>query len=158
MIGLTGTEVARSALPKTSRGGRSLRTSHTAGNPYIPDSLNEHIWKVSATGIIRTVEGNGAFGHSSDGGPATPGRDEIARRDCPRSGSRSVHYPTRPPSSHGHPRRQVEQFAKTMACVVSDSRDTIRRRPFSVFDSTAAKVAYAGLAPGSVGLYQFNYL
>jgi sugar lactone lactonase YvrE len=43
-----------------------------AGNVFIPDSGNSRIRRVDArTGIIATVAGNGNFGFSGDGGPAT---------------------------------------------------------------------------------------
>ena len=42
-----------------------------AGNLYIADSQNDRIRKVSASGIISTVAGNGALGFSGDGGPAS---------------------------------------------------------------------------------------
>ena len=43
-----------------------------AGNLYIADTDNSSIRKVvAATGIITTVAGNGRFGYSGDGGPAT---------------------------------------------------------------------------------------
>ncbi|HSB13927.1 MAG TPA: hypothetical protein VLE22_05675 [Bryobacteraceae bacterium] len=41
------------------------------GNLYIADEGNNRIRKVSATGIITTVAGNGSRGYSGDGGPAT---------------------------------------------------------------------------------------
>jgi uncharacterized protein (TIGR03437 family) len=42
-----------------------------AGNLYIADSYNDRIRQVSPNGIITTVAGNGTFGFSGDGGPAT---------------------------------------------------------------------------------------
>ncbi len=43
----------------------------TAGNLYIADSGNSRIRKVSASGVISTVAGNGSFSFSGDCGPAT---------------------------------------------------------------------------------------
>ena len=43
----------------------------TSGNLYIVDTYNERIRKVSSTGIITTVAGNGIQGYSGDGGLAT---------------------------------------------------------------------------------------
>jgi hypothetical protein len=44
----------------------------TAGNIFIADSSNSRIRRVDATtGIITTAAGNGVFGFSGDGGPAT---------------------------------------------------------------------------------------
>ena len=42
-----------------------------SGNLYIADNSNQRIRKVSASGIITTVAGNGTPGFSGDGGPAT---------------------------------------------------------------------------------------
>jgi sugar lactone lactonase YvrE len=42
-----------------------------AGNLYIADTGNSRVRRVSPDGIITTVAGNGTFGFSGDGGPAT---------------------------------------------------------------------------------------
>jgi sugar lactone lactonase YvrE len=44
------------------------------GNLYIADPNNDRIRKVTAAGVINTVAGNGIFGFSGDGGPATSAR------------------------------------------------------------------------------------
>ena len=43
----------------------------TSGNLYIADELNNRIRRVSTSGTISTVAGNGVRGFSGDGGPAT---------------------------------------------------------------------------------------
>jgi uncharacterized protein (TIGR03437 family) len=43
----------------------------SAGNVFIADSFNARIRKVTSTGTISTVAGNGTLGFSGDGGPAT---------------------------------------------------------------------------------------
>jgi uncharacterized protein (TIGR03437 family) len=43
----------------------------SSGNLFIVDTRNSRIRKVSASGIITTVAGNGTAGSSGDGGPAT---------------------------------------------------------------------------------------
>ena len=52
----------------------------SAGNIYIVDSRNNLIRKVDANGIITTIAGNGQYGFSGDGGPAT-----LARLSSPQS-------------------------------------------------------------------------
>ena len=46
-------------------------TLDTAGNVYISDYINNRIRKVSASGIISTIAGNGFQGFAGDGGSAT---------------------------------------------------------------------------------------
>jgi sugar lactone lactonase YvrE len=41
------------------------------GNLYVADLENDRVRKVSTTGIITTIAGNGTFGYSGDGGAAT---------------------------------------------------------------------------------------
>jgi uncharacterized protein (TIGR03437 family) len=41
------------------------------GNLYISDTNNQRIRKISSTGVITTLAGNGTPGYSGDGGPAT---------------------------------------------------------------------------------------
>lgn len=43
----------------------------SAGNLYIADSNNERIRRVTTSGTVTTVAGNGKAGFSGDGGPAT---------------------------------------------------------------------------------------
>jgi len=42
-----------------------------SGNLYVADTGNMRIRKVSPSGIITTVAGNGSYGYTGDGGPAT---------------------------------------------------------------------------------------
>jgi hypothetical protein len=42
-----------------------------AGNKYIADAANNRIRKISSTGIITTIVGNGTAGFSGDGGSAS---------------------------------------------------------------------------------------
>ena len=46
-------------------------TVDASGNLFIADSISDRIRKLTPAGIITTVAGNGFFGYSGDGGPAT---------------------------------------------------------------------------------------
>jgi uncharacterized protein (TIGR03437 family) len=59
---------AKSAQVSTGEGGMTFDGS---GNFYLADADNHRIRKVSPSGIITTVAGNGVSGYSGDGGPAT---------------------------------------------------------------------------------------
>jgi uncharacterized protein (TIGR03437 family) len=52
-----------------------------SGNLFIADSGNARIRKVSPGGIITTVAGNGNFGYSGDGGPATKAQLALSNFD-----------------------------------------------------------------------------
>src|SRR5580765_7007263 len=54
----------------TSLDPRSVAVD-TSGNLYIADEENYRIRKVSVSGVITTVAGNGTSGYGGDGGPAT---------------------------------------------------------------------------------------
>ncbi len=51
--------------------GATVVTFDAAGNLYFPDYSNSRIRKIDASGIITTVVGNGTYGYSGDGGPAS---------------------------------------------------------------------------------------
>src|SRR6185436_5852305 len=57
------------ALIGTAHGGSVAVDA--AGNVYIADGGEYRVRKITTTGLIYTVAGNGTAGHSGDGGPAT---------------------------------------------------------------------------------------
>ncbi len=58
--------------PAISASGGALGVAvDSAGNLYIADDFNNRVRKVSASGIITTLAGNGSAAYSGDGGPAT---------------------------------------------------------------------------------------
>ena len=58
--------------PATSAGMDAVSVAvDSAGNLYIADGDNRRIRKVNTAGIINTVAGDGTYGFSGDGGPAT---------------------------------------------------------------------------------------
>jgi uncharacterized protein (TIGR03437 family) len=56
---------------KAQLNGPTAIAVDTAGNVYIADAANYRVRRVSPTGIITTVAGNGTQGYSGDNGPAT---------------------------------------------------------------------------------------
>jgi len=58
------------ALEAAFEGTKNLATDSN-GNLYISDIGNDRIRKVNTAGIVTTIAGNGTFGFSGDGGPAT---------------------------------------------------------------------------------------
>ncbi len=60
-----------------SLGGISRLTADSTGNLYFVAPNEVRVRKVSATGIITTVAGNGSRGLAGDGGPATAAQFEI---------------------------------------------------------------------------------
>lgn len=67
--GYNGDNIAATAAELNSPAGVAV---DSAGNVYIVDTSNTRIREVvAATGYIQTIAGNGTFGDSGDGGPAT---------------------------------------------------------------------------------------
>jgi Bacterial Ig-like domain (group 2) len=66
--GFSGDGGPATAAEINSAGGLDVDAS---GNIYIADYLGERIRKVTPSGIISTIAGNGTAGFSGDGGPAT---------------------------------------------------------------------------------------
>ena len=66
--GFTGDGGAATAAEMYQPTGVALDGS---GNMYIVDMYNYRVRKISSAGVITTVAGNGTYGYSGDGGPAT---------------------------------------------------------------------------------------
>ena len=61
----------------------------SSGNLYVADLLNLRVRKITSSGTISTVAGNGILSYSGDGGTATKGSVECAQRS--RDGCRGQH-------------------------------------------------------------------
>ena len=75
-----GSGISRSGASNVGDGGPATAAGFyypsavavdAAGNMYICEQGNQRIRKVNTTGIISTIAGNGTFGYTGDGGPAT---------------------------------------------------------------------------------------
>lgn len=42
-----------------------------AGNIFVTNTVSPRVFKINTSGILTTVAGNGAYGYTGDGGPAT---------------------------------------------------------------------------------------
>ena len=72
--GFSGDNGPATSAQLSSPGGVAV---DSAGNLYIADSFNNRIRKVS-NGAIVTIAGNGTYGYSGDGGPATSATLEVS--------------------------------------------------------------------------------
>jgi sugar lactone lactonase YvrE len=80
---VAGTGTGFSREPQPVEGGSALLATFTypqsvaldqAGNLFVAETGSHRVRKVSPSGIIATVAGNGSFGFSGDGGQATQAR------------------------------------------------------------------------------------
>jgi len=119
----------------------------TFENLFFVDDPNLRIRKVSASGIITTVAGNGVFGFSGDGGLATSASFSVTLGIA--AGAMLSIYATglgavNPPASSGQ-LTPTGMFFNTMAAATV------------TVGGINAPVSFAGLAPGMVGAYQVNF-
>ena len=84
-----------------------------AGNLFIADTGNNRIRRVTAAGTITTVAGNGVFGYSGDGGPATaahlanPTAVAVTRPATSSSPTTTTTHPRSRDRRHHHHRRRA---------------------------------------------------
>ncbi len=60
-----------STVPGLSGSPATYLATDAVGNIYYSDSYNNKVNKLSPSGTITTIAGNGSGGYSGDGGPAT---------------------------------------------------------------------------------------
>ena len=99
----------------------------SAGNLYIADTYNDRIRKVS-NGTITTVAGNGNYGFSGDGGPATSASLDSPQRSSRRFGRQPIYRrPIQQPDSEGVERDDHDSCRKWNARILWRRRSRHQR-------------------------------